>query len=137
MKLLQPKFLKYKKIRKGKLIKFDFKSRHIKFGNLGLKALESGYVLAYQLKSIKDFLQKKIKKNGKVWFRIFPNIPLTSKPLEVRMGKGKGTIKNWGCRVGAGKILIEIITLYHESKNVAILNKIKHKLAFKTKIVKS
>lgn len=135
MNLLQPKFLKYKKVRKSKLTRLDLKSTKIKHGNFGLKALESGYITAHQLKSINDFFKKRIKKKGKVWFRVFPHIPVTSKPLEVRMGKGKGAIKNWVCRVSAGKILLEMITIFNESKNKIILNKIKYKLSVKTKIV--
>ena len=136
MNLLPPKFLKYKKTKKGKLTKLDFKSTKIMFGNIGLKAIESGYITLQQLKSIHNFLKKKIKKKGKIWFRVFPNIPTTSKPLETRMGKGKGAVKNWVCRVCAGKVLFEIVTILNEPQILTVLNKIAYKLSIKTKIVK-
>jgi large subunit ribosomal protein L16 len=106
--LLQPKKFKHKKIKKGKLLKFKFKSNSLKFGTIGLKASESGYITARQIESARQAITRKIKRKGKLWIKIFPNLPITSKPTEVRMGKGTGKISHWVARVKGGTIIFEI-----------------------------
>lgn len=105
---LQPKKIKYKKTRKGTLPKLEYRSNKLNFGSFGLKALESGCISARQIESARQAINRKIKRNGRVWVRIFPNLPITSKPIEVRMGKGKGAVSHWVSRVGGGAILFEI-----------------------------
>ena len=106
--LLQPKRTKYKKTRKGGLPKLEYKANKLNFGIFGLKALEAGCISASQIEAARQAINRKIKRNGKVWVRIFPNLPITSKPIEVRMGKGKGAVSHWVSRVGAGATLFEI-----------------------------
>ena len=105
---LQPKKIKYKKIRKGKLSKLEFKSNNLQFGEIGLKAQESGLISARQIESVRRVITRKIKKKGKIWIRIFPYLPITSKPTESRMGKGKGAVDHWVARVRGGTVLFEI-----------------------------
>ena len=105
---LQPKKSKFKKIRKGKLSKFTFRSYKLKFGIIGLKAAESGTISARQIEAARQSIIRKIDKKGKLWIRIFPSLPVTTKPAEVRMGKGKGSIDFWACKVSGGKIIFEL-----------------------------
>lgn len=102
------KQLKYKKMKKGKLKKLNFKANSIKFGIIGLKAIESGIITSKQIESAQKAIILKIKKKGKMWIRIFPDIPITSKSVGVRMGKGKGQVSHWGTRVCGGNIIFEI-----------------------------
>jgi len=104
---LQPKKTKYKKHRKGVLKKVEYKNK-IQFGTICLKAIESGCVSAKQIESARQAINRKLKRTGKVWIRIFPHISVTSKPIEVRMGKGKGSVKHWISKVKRGSILFEI-----------------------------
>ncbi len=115
--LLQPRKSKYKKVRKGKLPKLEFRANQLRFGTIGLKAAESGTISARQIEAARQAITRKIKRKGKVWIRIFPSLPITSKPTEVRMGKGKGSVSHWATKVGGGTVLFELcgVTL-----NVAI-----------------
>lgn len=88
------KQIKYKKFKKGKLKKFEFKVNNLKFGTYGLKAVQSGIIKAHQLNAAKQAITKKLKKNGKLWVTIFTNFAVTSKPVGTRMGKGKGFISH-------------------------------------------
>lgn len=103
-----PKKVKYKKTKKGKLSKYDFKANDLKFGTVGLKATESGIINTRQIEAARQAIVRKIKRKGKVWIRIFPDLPITSKPTGVRMGKGKGQISHWAARVKGGTVLFEI-----------------------------
>jgi large subunit ribosomal protein L16 len=115
--LLQPRKSKYKKVRKGKLPKLEFRSNKLKFGTIGLKAAESGTITARQIESARQAIARKIKRKGKIWIRIFPALPITSKPTEVRMGKGKGSVNYWATKVGGGTVLFELCGI---TQNVAI-----------------
>lgn len=114
---LQPKQLKFKKTRKGKLSKLEFKLNSLKFGTIGLKSMESGHVTARQIEAARQAIVRKIQRKGKLWIRIFPDLPVTSKPTEVRMGKGKGAVSHWAARINGGTVLFEICGV---SKNIAI-----------------
>ena len=103
-----PKNVKYKKTRKGRLKKFEYKSNKLKFGTVGLKAIESCIINTRQIEAARQAITRKMKRKGKVWIRIFPDLPITSKPIGVRMGKGKGNLSHWGARVAGGTILFEI-----------------------------
>lgn len=114
---LQPKKLKYKKTRKGKLSKFEFRSNILRFGTIGLKAAESGTITARQIEAARQAINRKIKRKGKIWIRIFPHLPITKKPTEVRMGKGKGAVAYWATKVKGGTVLFEICGV---NTNIAI-----------------
>ena len=89
-----PKQVKYQKIKKGKLKRLEFKANKLKFGTIGLKAAESGSVSSRQIEAARQAISKAIKRKGKIWIRIFPDLPITSKPTGVRMGKGKGQLSH-------------------------------------------
>jgi large subunit ribosomal protein L16 len=114
---LQPKKVKYKKVRKGTLRKLEFRSNKLKFGTIGLKTIESGTISAKQLEAARQSINRKIKRKGKLWIRIFPFLPITAKPTEVRMGKGKGAVSHWGIKVGGGCVVFELCGV---TKNTAI-----------------
>ena len=105
--LLQPKRVKYKKIKKGRLAKFSYKN-DLDFGTIGLKSLESGFISARQLEAARQAIARKIKKKGKLWIKIFPFFPITKKPTEVRMGKGKGNISHWAAKIKGGSVIFEV-----------------------------
>ena len=105
---LQPKKFKYKKIKKGKLVKLEFKSNKLIFGDIGLKAKNSGLLHARHIEACRQAISRKIKRKGKLWIRIFPDLPVSSKPTESRMGKGKGSVSHWVARVRGGTVLFEI-----------------------------
>lgn len=105
---LQPRKTKYKKTKKGKLKKLEFKTTIIKFGELGLKARVSGIIAARQIESARRTIARKLKRKGKIWICIFPDSPITSKPTESRMGKGKGSVFYWGARIRGGTTLFEV-----------------------------
>nr|YP_009186121.1 ribosomal protein L16 [Skeletonema marinoi]ALO71445.1 ribosomal protein L16 [Skeletonema marinoi] len=115
--LLQPKKTKYKKIQKGKLSKFDFRSNKLRFGSIGLKAAKAGTISSRQIEAARQAIVRKLNRKGKLWIRVFPSIPITAKPIEVRMGKGKGALSHWGVKVSAGTVLFEICGI---SRNIAI-----------------
>jgi large subunit ribosomal protein L16 len=128
-----PKQIKYKKTKKGKLSKFEFKSNKLVFGTFGLKAAESGIIHARQIEAARQAIVRKIKRNGKLWIKIFPDLPITSKPTGVRMGKGKGQISHWAARVRGGTVLFEI-TGVNQTSVFSALKTGGAKLPIKTKI---
>jgi len=106
---LQPKKTKYKKTKKKlSSLKLDYKSNKLKFGNIGIKAATSGIITAKQIEATRRVIVKKINRTGKMWIRIFPDFPVTKKPTEVRMGKGKGSVHCWAANVKQGRILFEV-----------------------------
>jgi large subunit ribosomal protein L16 len=105
---LQPKRSKFKKIRKGTLPNLEFRSNKIKFGTIGLKAAESGTISARQIEAARQSITRKINRKGKLWIRIFPFLPITTKPTEVRMGKGKGSVDFWATKVAGGSVIFEL-----------------------------
>jgi len=130
---LQPRKTKYRKVRKGRLKKLEFKSNSVKFGELGLKAQVAGMITANQIEAARRTMARKIKRKGKIWIRIFPDLPITAKPTESRMGKGKGAVSYWVSRVRGGTTLFEICGI---PKHIAIeaLKAGSKKLPIKTKI---
>ena len=130
---LQPRKTKYRKVRKGGLKKLEFKSNSVKFGELGLKAQVAGMITANQIEAARRTIARKIKRKGKIWIRIFPDLPVTAKPTESRMGKGKGAVSYWVARVRGGTTLFEICGV---PKHIAIeaLKAGSKKLPVKTKI---
>ena len=133
---LQPKKTKYKKTRKGKLDKLEYRTNKLKFGTVGLKAVNSAIVTARQIEASRQAISRKIKKKGKLWIRPFPDIPITSKSVASRMGKGKGAVSHWGARIKGGSIIFEICGVkdFNVIKNA--LRTGGAKLPIKTRIVK-
>lgn len=105
---LQPAKTKYKKTRKGKLKKLEFKANTIRFGEFAIKAKNAGMITARQIEAARRAIVRKIKPKGKIWICIFPDLPITSKPTESRMGKGKGAVSHWAARVRGGTTLFEV-----------------------------
>ena len=120
--LLSPKKIKYKKVKKGRLKKFDFKSNKIKFGTIGLKSLESGTISSKNIEAARRSITRKIKRKGKLWVRIFPHTPITSKPLGSRMGKGKGSINNWSIKIKTGSLLFELCGIQKKKAKNALVS---------------
>ena len=123
----------FKKTKKGRLREFEFKTNRLVFGNLGLKATESGIINSRQIESARQAISRKTKRKAKIWIKIFPDLPITSKPTGVRMGKGKGQFSHWGARVRSGTILIEVCGTNHNVLMEALKTG-KAKLPIKTKI---
>ncbi|WP_343189035.1 50S ribosomal protein L16 [Buchnera aphidicola (Chaitoregma tattakana)] len=105
--MLQPKKTKFRKMHKGKNRGLSIDS-NVCFGKFGLKAITRGRLTARQIESARKVISRLIKKDGKMWIRIFPDKPITKKPLEVRMGKGKGNVEYWVFLVKPGKVLYEV-----------------------------
>ncbi|MAR78282.1 MAG: 50S ribosomal protein L16 [Gammaproteobacteria bacterium] len=106
--MLQPKKTKYRKQQKGKLRGFATSGAKVSFGEFGLKAVTRGRVTARQIEAARRAMTRHIKRGGKVWIRIFPDVPITKKPVEVRMGKGKGNVEYWVAKIQPGKVLYEM-----------------------------
>ncbi|WP_343128540.1 50S ribosomal protein L16 [Buchnera aphidicola (Kurisakia onigurumii)] len=105
--MLQPKRTKFRKMHKGRNRGIVFNST-VTFGTFGLKAIERGRITARQIEAARRAMSRYVKRQGKIWIRIFPDKPITQKPLEVRMGKGKGNVEYWVALVQPGKVLYEI-----------------------------
>lgn len=106
--MLQPKRQKYRKQHKGRNQGLAYKGSSISFGSFALKAMEFSRITSRQIESARIALTRNMKREGKVWIRIFPDKPLTSKPAEVRMGKGKGAVDHYVCEVQPGRVLFEV-----------------------------
>lgn len=129
----RPKQTKFKKLKKGKIAKYKYKSNCLYFGNIGLKALESGSINSKQIEAARQAISRKIKKEGKVWIKIFPDYPITSKSIGSRMGKGKGQVSHWVSKVKGGTILFEVYCI-KIAKALKALKTGGAKLPVKTKI---
>lgn len=130
---LQPRKTKYRKTRKGRLKKLEFKANKVQFGQLGLKAQVSGMITARQIEAARRAIARKIKRKGKIWICIFPDLPITSKPTESRMGKGKGSVSHWVARIRGGTTLFEVCGVPIHIATEALKSGSK-KLPVKTKI---
>lgn len=106
--MLQPKRTKYRKQMKGRVRGLAYKGSRVSFGTFGLKSLEIGRITNRQLESARIAMTRHMQRQGKVWIRIFPDKPITSKPLEVRMGKGKGGLDHYVAVVKPGRIMFEL-----------------------------
>lgn len=106
--MLQPKRTKYRKQQKGRNDGVSHKGHTIDFGSFGLKALANGRITNRQIEAARIAMTRYMKREGKVWIRIFPDKPITAKPQEVRMGKGKGALDHWVAQVKAGRIMFEM-----------------------------
>lgn len=106
--MLQPKRTKFRKMQKGRIKGLAQRGSTISFGSFGLKTLEESYITSRQIEAARIAMTRHMKREGKVWIRIFPDKPLTSKPAEVRMGKGKGAPSHWVAPVKPGRIMFEL-----------------------------
>ena len=106
--MLSPKKTKYRKQFKGRIHGTSKAGTELNFGQFGLKALEPDRVTARQIEAARRALTRHMKRAGRVWIRVYPDVPVSKKPIEVRMGKGKGTPEYWVCRVKPGRILFEV-----------------------------
>lgn len=106
--MLQPKRVKYRKLQKGRLRGQAARGNTISFGDFGLQTIERGWISNRQIEAARVAMTRHIKRGGKVWIRIFPDRPVTSKPAETRMGKGKGNPEGWVAPVKPGRILFEL-----------------------------
>jgi len=106
--MLQPKRTKFRKQHKGRIHGLAKGGTDLNFGSFGLKAVEPERVTARQIEAARRAMTRHMKRQGRVWIRIFPDVPVTQKPTEVRMGKGKGSVEYWAARVKPGRVMFEI-----------------------------
>jgi large subunit ribosomal protein L16 len=132
--MLMPKRVKYRKKQRGKMKGNAQRGHSISFGTYGLKAMESGWITSRQIEATRIAMTRHMKRLGKVWIRIFPDKPVTKKPAETRMGKGKGSPEYWVAVVRPGRILFELDGVSFEMAKEA-LRLASHKLPIKTKFV--
>ena len=106
--MLEPKKVKFRRVHRGNRRGMAMRGNHVAFGTYGLKATEPGWVTARQIEASRIVISRVVRKIGKMWIRIFPDKPVTARPAETRMGKGKGALDHWVAVVKPGKILFEI-----------------------------
>ncbi|MCT4635615.1 MAG: 50S ribosomal protein L16 [Rickettsiales bacterium] len=133
--MLSPKKTKFRKAHKGRIHGFAKAGVSLAFGSYGLKALEPERITARQIEATRRVITRFIKRQGKLWIKIFPDLPVSSKPAEVRMGKGKGAPEYWACRVKPGKVLFELDGVPEDIARAAF-EKAGAKLPIKTRFVK-
>ena len=133
--MMQPARTKYRKAHKGRIHGKASRCDKLNFGEYGMKALQPERIISNQIEAARVALTRYMKRTGKVWTRVFPNIPVSKKPTEVRMGKGKGTPEFWVCRVKPGRILFEVDGVTETVAKIA-LYKASTKLPIKTKFIK-
>ena len=118
--MMQPKKTKFRKAHKGRIHGVATSGATLSFGQFGLKAMAPGRITARQIEAARRALTRHMKRAGRVWIRIFPDVPVTSKPTEVRMGKGKGAVDYWAARVKPGRIMFEIDGVNEETAREAL-----------------
>lgn len=134
--MFEPVKFKHRKAFKGRVRGNSSSATTLSFGSFGLKALEPYRLNAKQMESVRRVVMKSIKKRGKIWFTVFPTVPVSKKPADVRMGKGKGALENWIARVKPGRIIFEIDGIGEEEAR-AVIKAASYKLPFLSKFVKS
>jgi large subunit ribosomal protein L16 len=132
--MLAPQSRKYRKEFKGRIHGNATSGTDLEFGSFGLKALEPERVTARQIEAARRVITRFIKRQGKLWIRIFPDVPVTAKPAEVRMGKGKGSVDRYVCRVKPGRMIFELEGVTDEVAKIAF-EKAASKLPIKTKFI--
>ena len=132
--MLMPKKVKYRKQQKGRVRGRACRGVNLAFGDYALQVLQSGFIKTRQIKAGRIAMSRFIKRGGKIWIRIFPDKPLTKKPLETRMGKGKGSPEDWVAPVQEGKIIYEMEGVAPEVAKRA-LELASHKIGLRTKII--
>ena len=132
--MLSPKRVKRRKVQKGRMKGLSYRGNTVSYGTYGLKALEPGWITSRQIEATRISISRRVRKIGKMWIRIFPDKPITKKPAETRMGKGKGSPEYWVSVVKPGRILFEIDGLDFDQAKEAF-RACSHKLPIKTKLV--
>ena len=132
--MLQPKRTKFRKQHKGRNRGLAQSGNKVSFGEFGLKAVERGRMTARQIEAGRRAINRHIRRGGKIWIRVFPDKPITKKPLEVRMGKGKGNVEYWVCQIQPGRVLFEMQGVSEEIAREAF-KLAAAKLPFKTTFV--
>ena len=132
--MLMPKRVKYRKKQRGKMKGNAQKGNYIAFGHYGLKSLDAAWITSRQIEAARVAMTRYIKRGGKVWIRIFPDKPVTQKPAETRMGKGKGAPEYWVAVVKPGRVMFEIEGVPEETAKEA-MRLASHKLPVKTKFI--
>lgn len=134
--MLAPKKYKFRKQQKGRIrSSVANKGTHLAFGDMGIMALESGYLTARQIEAARVAMTRKTKRGGQVWIKVFPDKPISKKPAEVRMGKGKGSVDHFSACVRPGRVLYEIGGVESEDLAKEALQLAAAKLPLKTKII--
>jgi len=131
---MQPGKTKYRKAQKGRIHGNSSTATRLNYGTYGLKAIKAGRISARQIEAARRALTRFMKRSGRVWIRIFPDIPVSKKPTEVRMGKGKGSVEYWMCRVKPGRIMFEVDGITLDVAKQA-LDRASAKLPIKTKMI--
>ena len=129
--MLQPKRTKYRKMQKGRNTGLAQRGSKVSFGEFGLKSVERGRMTSRQIEAGRRAITRHVKRGGKIWIRVFPDKPITKKPLEVRMGKGKGSVEYWVAEIKPGSMLFEIQGVTEELAREAF-NLAAAKFPFKT-----
>jgi large subunit ribosomal protein L16 len=132
--MLMPKKVKFRKVQRGRMTGKAWRGSSISFGEYGLKAMECGWITARQIEAARIAMTRFIKRGGKVWIRLFPDKPITKKPAETRMGKGKGAPEEWVAVIRPGKMLFEMEGVAPEIAREA-MRLAAHKIPLKTKFV--
>ncbi len=132
--MLSPKKVKFRKQQRGRMKGIAMRGSSLNFGEYGLQVLECGYITAKQIEAARIAMTRHVKRGGKMWIRIFPDKPVTKKPAEVRMGKGKGAPEAWVAKVHPGRILYEMEGVPRDLAKEA-LRLASHKLPLKTKFI--
>ncbi len=132
--MLTPKKVKYRKQQKGRMKGKAERGSNLNFGDYGLQAVECGWISSRQIEAARIAMTRRVKRGGKMWIRVFPDKPITKKPAEVRMGKGKGAPESWVAVVKPGRILYEMEGIPRDLAYEA-LRLASHKLPIKTKFV--
>ncbi|BDA79114.1 MULTISPECIES: 50S ribosomal protein L16 [Leptospira] len=133
--MLAPKRVKFRKRQRGRLKGKDERGSYVAFGEYGLKAVESGRMTARQIEAARITINRQVKRGGKLWIRIFPHLPITKKPAETRMGKGKGNPEFWIAEIRPGRVLFEMAGIDEETARKA-LHLASFKLPMETVFVK-
>jgi large subunit ribosomal protein L16 len=133
--MLMPKKTKYRKQQKGRMKGKASRGNRLNFGDYGLQALECGWLTTRQIEAARIAMTRFIKRTGRIWIRIFPDKPITKKPAETRMGKGKGPPEDWVAVIRPGRILYEMEGVPEERAREAFLLA-SHKLPIKTRFIK-
>ena len=132
--MLSPKKVKFRKQQRGRMRGIAYRGSSLNYGYYGLQALESGYISSRQIEAARIAMTRRVKRGGKIWIRIFPDKPITKKPAEVRMGKGKGPPEAWVAVVKPGRILYEMEGVSREMAMEA-LRLAAYKLPLKTRFI--
>lgn len=133
--MIGPKKTAYKKIHKGRLNGIETNWNLFAFGDYALQALDNSRITLDQLEACRKAIKRKMNRSNRLWIRVFPDLAVSAKPLEIRMGKGKGAFSYWACRVKSGMVLFELKNISYK-KAIEIFNNASYKLPIATRVIK-